>query len=370
MNLKNKVLLSAAIYILIIVASFISKHVVSAVLVPGEKPETIVFQRRSEPKENAFSLLIPKGWIIEGGIQRVNPLTQGGAAQSIVAKLDMTVKNNEAGNILIRWLPDVLFMDMRYSHAAAMFPTGSNYNGMTVCPILPPAEFVQTIVIPYAHPNATNVVINDQKALADIASKYQQYSRNLIPGSDLSYQAAIISLTYNENGTSYQETIVTVIENWGSLGAGMWGNKETFLIRTPLDKYDDWAPVFSIMQNSVELNLQWIVGEIQGQAQRGQIAIQTQQEMERIGNEITQHRQQTNSEIHNDMFLTLTDQEEYVNPYTQKVESGSNQWQNRWVNESGDIIYTNNESYNPNTDINLNRSDFKRTPIRERKPGN
>jgi hypothetical protein len=33
------------------------------------------------------------------------------------------------------------------------------------------------------------------------------------------------------------------------------------------------------------------------------------------------------------MFLTLTEQEEYVNPYTNEVEVGSNQWKYRWVNE-------------------------------------
>jgi len=96
--------------------------------------------------------------------------------------------------------------------------------------------------------------------------------------------------------------------------------------------------------------------------------IETQREMQRIGREITEHRQKTNAEIHNDMFLTLTDQEEYVNPYTNQIEVGSNQWRHRWINESGDVIYTDDESYNPNVDINLNRSDFKRTPVRKRFP--
>ena len=68
------------------------------------------------------------------------------------------------------------------------------------------------------------------------------------------------------------------------------------------------------------------------------------------------------------MFLTLTDQEEYVNPFTSKVEPGSNQWRHRWMNESGDVIYTNDETYDPRTDVNLNRTDFKRTPIRKRFP--
>ena len=68
------------------------------------------------------------------------------------------------------------------------------------------------------------------------------------------------------------------------------------------------------------------------------------------------------------MFLTLTDQEEYVNPFTNEVEVGSNQWQHRWINEGGDVIYTNDEYYDPRTDVNLNRTDYKKTPIRKRFP--
>ena len=84
--------------------------------------------------------------------------------------------------------------------------------------------------------------------------------------------------------------------------------------------------------------------------------------------EMTSHRQKTNAEIHNDMFLTLTEQEEYINPYINEIELGTNQWQYRWINESGDVIYTDDKDYDPYTDIKLNRSDFKRSNIRKRFP--
>ncbi len=58
--------------------------------------------------------------------------------------------------------------------------------------------------------------------------------------------------------------------------------------------------------------------------------------------------------------------EEYVNPYTKEVEIGMDQWRHRWINESGDVIYTDREEYDPNVDVHLNRSDFKRTPVRKR----
>ena len=68
------------------------------------------------------------------------------------------------------------------------------------------------------------------------------------------------------------------------------------------------------------------------------------------------------------MFLTLTDQEEYVNPFNNEVEIGSNQWNYRWTNPNGDVIYTNDETYDPRVDVNLNITNFKKTPIRERFP--
>jgi hypothetical protein len=68
------------------------------------------------------------------------------------------------------------------------------------------------------------------------------------------------------------------------------------------------------------------------------------------------------------MFLTLTGQEEYVNPYTKQVEIGSNEWKYRWVNESGEVAYSDDSNYDPNQDLTLNRSDFKKTPVRPRFP--
>jgi hypothetical protein len=249
-----------------------------------------------------------------------------------------------------------------------MFPPGSNYQGMTVYPLMPAQQFLAQLVFPYLHPGVSGVQIVEQRSLPQLAQKYQQRVRSAIPQMTFSYDAAVFTATYRENNITFKEKMFAVIENWGQLGAGMWGNKETFFIRAPVDEFDHWEAVISIMQNSVIVNSQWLMGEIQGQLKRAGIVIETQQELQRIEREIVSHRQKTMAEIHNDMFLTLTDQEEYVNPYTNQVEVGSNQWKHRWINESGDVIYTDQEDYNPNGDINLNRYDFKKTPVRKRFP--
>lgn len=329
---------------------------------------TIVLLRAPEPREHAFTILIPKGWQTAGGIFRIDPTAQGGPSQSIAAKLDFAVMNDQQGTIMARWLPDMLYFDARMSPAGQMglFPPGSNYSGMTVFPKMTATEFIQQLVFPYAHPQATDLAIIEQRNLPDLAQKIQQRVQMAIPGMTFQYSVALMGVTYWESGIQYEEKLFAIVEDWGQLGAGMWGNKETFLMRAPIGELSKTEPLFSLIRDSVIINRQWLSGELRGQMQRIQTIQQVQKSIQQIEQDIVEHRRKTNAEIHNDMFLTLTDQEEYVNPFTNEVETGSNQWQHRWVNPSGEVIYSNDESYDPRVDADLNRSDFQRTPIRKR----
>lgn len=332
--------------------------------------ETLVFSRAWEPREQAFSFLAPKGWVVEGGIFRVNPLTAGGAGNAIAAKLDLAVKKDAQGTVMIRWLPDMVYMDMRNAPAAPMFPPGSNYNGMTVLPLMPPAQFLTQVAFPYAHPAAQNTQALEQRPLQEMATRYQQRVHAMLPeiAASFRYEAGLMRTQYTEDSAQYEERMAVVIENWGPLGAGMWGNKECFFVRAPQGQLDAWAPIFAAMQDSVVMNPVWVAGELRGQIERGEIARRTQEEIARIDREITEHRQRTNAEIRNDMYLNLTGQEEYVNPYTQEVETGSNAWNRRWVNANGDVVYSDDPNYDPNRDQAINHTEFKETPIRPRFP--
>ncbi len=351
--------------------NFFSLFLTSVILLPtllfSSTNNTLLLQQKTEPNEKAFTLLVPQGWQTDGGIFRLDPNQIGGAGNAIAAKVDFTVKNNQ-GTVIIRWLPDMLYFDMRYSPAGQMglFPNGSNYNGMSVYPVMTAEQFIQNQVIPYAHPGLSNYNITEQKPLPDLEQAFLKHVQTYKPQLTMSYNACLATLTYTENGTQYREKIITIIENWGQLGAGLWGNKETLLIRAPEDEFNQWQPLLSLIQNSVQLNAKWLKGEIRGQSQRSATMIEVLRETQKIEQAIVDHRQKMNAEIHNDMFLTLTDQEEYVNPFTNNVETGSNQWHYRWTNPNGDVIYTDNESYDPRTDVNLNRTDYKRTPVRKR----
>ena len=331
--------------------------------------QAIVFHRQNEPNENAFSFLLPQNWTVSGGITRVDPTRGGGSGNAIEAKLYLKLSSPD-NKASIAWLPDTRFFDMRRypgaNLAASMFPDGSNYNGMTVMRILNPADFVKLVAIPFAHPHAQSVQITGVQELPELAEEYRRMSAILISGYQFNYKAAIVTLEYAENNIQYLEKMVCVIEDYGQLGAGLWGNKETWYIRAEKDKFNSVAPLFATIGHSVKLNPEWIAREIRSQQTNSQLALETQRYVANIDKEITEHRARTNSEINNDMYLNLTGQEDYTNPFTGETERGTNEWNYRWENGQGDVIYTDNQNYSPNEDVNVTVKGFKRSEIRKR----
>jgi len=282
-------------------------------------PSTLRFRRVAEPKENAFTVLVPEGWQTAGGIVRVSPLTGGGVLNAVEAKADFSVKRDAQGTAMIRFLPDTRFADMR---------------GL------------------------------ERKPLPALVEELKVGARYNPVLAGFQYSAGMITISYEEGGIRYREKLVAGIVVMG-LG-GLWNNTRSLLVRAPEGEFDSLAPVFAIIQNSVKIDMQWLAGEIQGQIYRGQKSLQIQQDIQRIERETVEHRQQSNAEIHNDMYLTLTGQADYVNPFTHEVERGSNDWKYRWVTPSGEEVYSNTDSYDPNFDSNVNRTDFKRSAVRQR----
>ncbi len=331
----------------------------------GQKEgKTLVLQKTTEARERAFTFLLPKGWMVEGGILRVDPNTAGGPAQAIEAKIDMTISKDPQRRVMTRWLPDLFYIDMSGHPAAGMFPVGSTNNGMIVMPKMNASSYLQRVVFPYLHPSAEAVKILEEKpapGLVDIMRKEDWAIQ--IP---LQYDAAALLVQYSENGVTFKEAMVSGIMDFGMYGAGTWKNRHCFVYRAPAEEFDQWRGPFSLILNSVRLNPDWVRREIQFQISAGKIVVQTQAELQRIEQEIHNSHQQTNSEIMNDAYLNLTGKEEYVNPFTKETEVGTNEYNYRWQNEQGDIIYTDNMNYNPNQDPSLQVQGYQKSQPRKR----
>ena len=326
--------------------------------------DPLVFVKFTEQRESAFSCLVPKGWITEGGIFYVDPNAAGGYANATGPKLNFTIKKDAAGTVMIQWLPDYYYIDTRTSPAAQMglFPTGSNYNGMMVMPLPSARDFLLNLALRQLRPRAENMQVLEARSLPEVAAKYQQSA----PVQGFRYDAAEAFVTYTENGLMFKEKLFTAIENLGQLGAGMWQNKQTVAARTPADEFDEWGRVGEIVYNSVKINPQWLAAVIQASNERANGGLRVQRYVQEVDKEILANKAKNFAEIRHDGYLNLTGQEDYVNPYTGETEIHPDGWKYHWENPNGEVVMSNNQSYDPNHDTSINRSDFKRSQVRKR----
>lgn len=191
----------------------------------------------------------------------------------------------------------------------------------------------------------------------------------------------MVAFRYTENGVRYVERAYTIIENMGPLAGGLWANRNTVYLRAPEAEFAAWEPLLHHIRRSGEANFAWVAQEAvnqeflaqafrnaqQAEQWRAQRALEVQRQLQQIDQEIVEHTRRTHAEIRNDQYLNMTNQEEYVNPYTGKVDTGSNQWKHRWVTDSGDEFYTDDDGSDPNQGSLLNRT-WQRSAIRPRFP--
>jgi len=329
----------------------------------AQPPDNLVLQKIKEPSQNAFTILKPRNWLTEGGIVLWDPISSGGAGNSIESKIDFALKKDQKGSVKIHWLPDIYFADTRGMPAAAMFPQGSNYNGMPVLYKMDASSFLKGHVFPYLHPDIRPSSA-EAKELPDIVKLC--YDTDKLKEMGCQYDAAVAEFLYTEEGARYKEVAFCILQDMGPYAGGMWKNKNTVVVRAPEQYFDEWEPLFHEIGQSVVLSPQWVRSELIGQMQRGSTLIKTMADVARIGEEIQKGHARTNAEINEQAYLNLTGQEDYVNPYTREVERGSNEWDHRWVDDLGNVIYTNNDEYNPNLDLDLQMDGFKRSSIKRK----
>lgn len=354
----------------------------SAEQAPRPTPQGIAFRRVSEPNENAFTLSVPEGWQTAGGVSRANFAQQAINAQYIEAKIDFAVKRDPEGTVVIRWCPETKYRDMRFSPAGmmGMFGMGGDVGGLVVSPLMGACQFLAQVAFHWAHPQATDYRMTSQQQSHLLVQVYQQKMAAFGIPAQFEYDGGIGTFVYTENGRRYEEKQFTVIESMGMMGGGMWSNKDTMLIRAPEGELAQWEPLLHRIRESVVLNPQWVAGEIvsqeflsqsflnaqQAEQARSRRALEIQQHIQQMDRQIAEHRMRTNEAIQDPAYLTMVGQEEYVNPFTDEPETGSNEWEYRWVTDGGEEYYTDVEDDDPSVNGVLDRSDWRRSPVRRR----
>ncbi len=338
---------------------------------PAGKRPTLLMQRTWEPNEKAFTFLVPKGWVFKGGIFNVNPLTQNGPGNSMSPKCDLVVKKDEKGTVMIRFAPAWNYADLTYSPTGfGLFRPGQYYQGMLVKALATPKQFL-TEMFQAARPQATQVTViaeDSMREMVEAVYRANQQTNQQLQQMGLKpnrYDGLAILIEYTEGGQGFREVLRTVITD-SRTGAFMWTNEYTIQFRAPKNDFETWKPALDVIYNSIELNPQWIAAVTKAMDQRAKMALDTQRYINKVASEIVENRRRTHAEIRYENYLFISGQDEYVNPFTKKVELDTSAYRHRWMNNQGDILYTDENAYDPNQYEQRPNHEWKPTPVRPR----
>jgi hypothetical protein len=336
----------------------------------GTRP-TLLMQRTWEPNEQAFSFLLPREWNFKGGIFNVNPLTQNGPGNSIAPKCDLAIQRDERATVMIRLVPSWNYADLTYSPTGfGLFKPGQYYQGMLVKVLPTPRQFLVEL-FQNARPQATAVTIlteDPMREMVDAVNRTNQPVNQALQQAGLKPNTCAgmaMLVEYTEGGQRYREVLRTILTD-SRASAMMWANEHTIHFRAPVGEFETWKPALDVIFNSIELNPQWFAKVTRAMDQRSKMALDTQRYINRVANEIVENRRRTHAEIRYENYLFLSGQDEYVNPFTKKVELDTSAYRHRWMNNHGDILYTDENSYNPNEHEKRPNFEWQQSPARPR----
>jgi hypothetical protein len=113
-------------------------------------------------------------------------------------------------------------------------------------------------------------------------------------------------------------------------------------------------PLLGLVFNSMQLNPEWVRGEVMRQAQAGQRINQVQQMVQQIDAEIANNRAQTNAEIARAGQLNLVGMHDRRDPTTNQPVPFPDWAESAHINPStGEIVASDDPNFDPNDDPSM-----------------
>jgi hypothetical protein len=203
---------------------------------------------------------------------------------------------------------------------------------------------------------------------AAYAKRFESFNQSLanIGIAPMTFQSLAILVEYTENRVRFREVLFTTLGD-NRAGTLAWSNERTLMFRAPAESFDRWKPLLDTIRESFSFNPKWAAAVQRNGDDRAKRALETQRAINRVSAEIAANHAKTNDEINHENWLLLTGQEEYKNPYTGEVECGTSAYAHRWENKQGDILYTNENGFDPNSVEQYNSNEWKKSGVWDRK---
>ncbi len=291
----------------------------------------------TDPNEHAFSLDVPQGWHITGGLTRPNSVSY---VYSVTA-------TSPDGKSLIQLGNSYPTFTLPFSMpGVSAFPEGSTYSpgygvSMPVKSYLPGAAAIGPVVL---LPSGAQV----DKTLdhPEIASRFP-----VVSGIGQRYDAGEVDFHFDNNGVpskgevgcitmeaTYQ--IASMMIGVPDINGGVWGIVIEDVVAAPSSEIANVDNLAAHAGSTFKWDPTWLQAEQKGQAERSQIIAQANNDISNTINQVWANKQASEDEISRRQENATLGTVDVVDPGTNetfKIDNSSNYY---WTDNQGNIVGT------------------------------
>lgn len=305
------------------------------------------FVTYKDPREGAFTLRVPKGWQVQGGVVR----------PYIDAAVALEIKKDEEGKVAISYYSPLppLFAEPNEVLSMAGFMEGSRYNpsygvtqDMIVYHYLPAISYIREWLLPQIrqdYPDTKIISIRDRPGLAKSVPP--------TPWLQVSYDSAEAFLEATVGGTRVRgKTIVlTQLIRTPGVPFGMW-LANVLLYSAPPNEFEQLEAIANRMNDTFRVDPAWALREAQEQIKRSQIASQSADEVATIIRQTYENRAAALDEVSRKWSNAILGRVDLVDSETGEIDWGVPSGSNHYWKE-GDLIIGTETYETPTIDSRL-----------------
>jgi hypothetical protein len=330
-------------------------------------------------KQPAFTMLIPSDWKGEGAIiWRAHPFypatgafvaTKPGSVDRITLYPQLPFVDGirqSAGQTAAIAGPDAV------KFAMSNFPEGGNYMGNEVRILMPPAKYVEEIVLKRFRKDIKSYKVIKVDNMPEWA-KSSALAASAVPGMPVKSAAARVRLEYKLDNRTIHEDFFVMLSGVEILNSLYWGAESCSSVRAEAGQVDKLQPIHQTVVHSMKIDEHWFSRFVQvSQMLQDTVRMQQKQVMEisHIVKDTNDHisktisdsyraQQQTQEKMHLQFSNIIRGVDQYAMPDGKSTVTLPSNYNHAWVNGAGEYILSNNPLYNPNQRLQGNWTEVK-----------
>lgn len=306
----------------------------------SEKKPSLKYVRWTDPREQAFSLDVPQGWAVEGGLYRAAPtdVRVGFAMTSPDGDIRLTGGDWE----LPTFTEPNQMLTMTGFREGSWYSPGYGVNFL-VRRYVPGLAFAQEYVTTKIVRGGSDLRFTETRDRPDAVQAFNQiYSQYGQMGMGVFFTAGEVFFTFRQNNRDLEGYYFAATRRVQPAGmpSGLWNAEYLFGGTAPPAQKALAEEVLATMVKTFQINPQWAGMQQNITANASKIVSRTHEEISGIIQSTYENRQRSDDELSRRRSNATLGLEDVVDPQTGreiKIESGSNYY---WMDPRGTIVGT------------------------------